>query len=213
MESAESRKAKTENFLTAKNVPINEHLPLVEDAENTRFRSAHDVAKRIIVLYYIAALGNGVDKKRVTDALKRSRVWDSLAPSEMSFLDSSELTEQQIADATWRVETLWALLWALGKVDTLDFPTNTCDMATLHSLIPKPDDAQAFIASVHLRDPEEILDETDMIYRIHWAVRDAQLNGKPIPAMLHPGVVVERHYALNWLTWYEEEWDEITTDT
>lgn len=213
MESAESRKAKTEKFLAARKVPINKHLPLIEDAKHARFRSAQEVAKRIVILYNVAALGHGIEKNKVIDRLKKSGVWDSLAPSEKSFIESSKPTQQQVIDATWRVEALWALLWALGKVDALEFPTKACDMDKLHSLMPKPDAAQAFIASARLREPEKILDETDMIYRIHWAVRDAQLQGKPIPAKLEPGVVVERHYALNWLTWYADEWDDITTDT
>jgi hypothetical protein len=34
------------------------------------------------------------------------------------------------------------------------------------------------------------------------------------PAGLHPGVLYERHYALNWLIGYcDQEWDEVTTDT
>ena len=79
--------------------------------------------------------------------------------------------------------------------------------------MPNPEEAKGFIASAKLRNIEAILDETDKIYRIHWAVRDAQLNKKTVPAKLDSGVVVERHYALNWLIWYADEWDEITTDT
>jgi MinD superfamily P-loop ATPase len=45
------------------------------------------------------------------------------------------------------------------------------------------------------------------------AVTEAQINGKPTPADLNPSVVEERHYVLNWLTWYADEWDDVTTDT
>ena len=70
-----------------------------------------------------------------------------------------------------------------------------------------------FIETAQLRSVSEILDETDRIYRIHWAVREAQLKEQPVPAGLDPDVVWERHYALNWLTWYADEWDDVTTDT
>ncbi len=213
MESAEARKLKTEKHLQAKKVPFNRHLPLIDDGKSVKLRSAQDVARRAVVLYNITALGFGIEKIKVVETLRKSGVWESLAPSEMEFVEAEAPTKQQMIDATWRVEALWTLLWALGKVETLDFPTTPCDPQKIHPLLPKPDQVQAFIASAHLRDAEAILDETDMIYRIHWAVRDAQLNKKAAPGKLDSGVVVERHYALNWLTWYADEWDDITTDT
>ena len=53
----------------------------------------------------------------------------------------------------------------------------------------------------------------DRIYRYHWAVRDARIRGESVDG-LDAGVVVERHYALNWLIGYlDQAWDDITTDT
>jgi hypothetical protein len=63
-----------------------------------------------------------------------------------------------------------------------------------------------------LRPVSEILDMADLIYRLHWASRDAYLNKKDPPAKLNEGIIEERHYAINWITCLEE-WDDITTDT
>jgi len=52
-----------------------------------------------------------------------------------------------------------------------------------------------------------------LIYRIHWAVVEAQLHKQPMPAGLNADVVYERHYALNWLTYYGDDWDNVSTDT
>ena len=213
METSESRKAKTERYLRVKKVPINEFLPLIEDSKKARIRTAKDVAKRVVALYSVSARGNGIDQAKVDDAIKRSGAQGFLTPLEREFLATRTPSQQQLANASWRLEAIWVLLWALGKVDTLEFPTNTCDMEKLHASVPKPSETAAFLASAKLRNVEEILDESDKIYRTHWAVRDAQLNGAPPPAGLNPSVVVERHYALNWLTWYAPEWDDITTDT
>jgi hypothetical protein len=58
------------------------------------------------------------------------------------------------------------------------------------------------------------MDMSDLIYRLHWAVRDATLSGKKPPGRLNPSVVYEWHYGVNWLTCYEDqEWDEVSTDT
>ncbi len=116
-------------------------------------------------------------------------------------------------DSTWRVEALWALLWSLGLVDDMPYPTDTCEMETLHAVMAESKYVEQFLGSLSLRSKSEILDEVDKIYRIHWAVVDARLNGKNPPDNLNPSVVYERHYVLSWLVWYADEWDDITTDT
>jgi hypothetical protein len=75
------------------------------------------------------------------------------------------------------------------------------------------EDPASWINNSTLRDSEEILNQTDLIYRIHWAVKEAQFNNQPIPANINIGVVYERHIALNWLTMYAEDWDDLTADT
>jgi hypothetical protein len=73
---------------------------------------------------------------------------------------------------------------------------------------------QQFIADAKLRDFSQILDQADLIYRYHWAVVDARVKQKPAPAGLEKGVVMERHYALNWLIGYmNQAWDDVSTDT
>lgn len=75
-------------------------------------------------------------------------------------------------------------------------------------------DIETFIKEAKLRPLNEILDPADLIYRYHWAVVDAIINGKAAPAGLDSGVVMERHYALNWLIGYmDQSWDNISTDT
>ena len=50
--------------------------------------------------------------------------------------------------------------------------------------------------------------------RYDWAVVDARVKNKPCPVGLDPGVVQERHHALNWLIGYmDQEWDDVATDT
>jgi hypothetical protein len=74
--------------------------------------------------------------------------------------------------------------------------------------------AAQFVADATLRPVAEVLDEADLIYRYDWAVVDARINNKPVPLGVDPGVVQERHYALNWLIGYmDQDWDDVSTDT
>ncbi len=64
-----------------------------------------------------------------------------------------------------------------------------------------------------MRSKVELLDAADLYYRLDWACVDARINGKEM-TQAHPGVVYERHYALNWLISYgNQEWDDVRCDT
>ena len=61
---------------------------------------------------------------------------------------------------------------------------------------------------------EEILDELDKTFRMNWACVDARIKGEQVTGNINPSIIYERHYALNWLTNYQnQEWDEVQTNT
>jgi hypothetical protein len=141
-------------------------------------------------------------------------LWDSVSQKEKEFLENVNPSERDVFDASWRAESLWALLWSLGKIEKLELPEDVCDTQLIQEIMPEPESScEEFINQAVLRSPTEILDATDLTYRIHWAAVDARLNNQEIPGEFDMGIIYERHYALNWLTWYAEGWDDITTDT
>jgi len=114
-------------------------------------------------------------------------------------------------NATWRTEALYFLLWAVKVVPELPFPIEESRPRDFIERMPQPEDSPwPFIGSVELRPLPEILDASDLIYRLRWATREygeeANANG---------GVVQEWHHAVNWLTNYDggEDWDSVGTDT
>jgi hypothetical protein len=59
-----------------------------------------------------------------------------------------------------------------------------------------------------------LLDGLDLAYRLHWVTTDARVKSMTPAVALEPGVVVERHHALNWLTRFDDaEWDDVETPT
>jgi len=207
------RKLRTEAELTKHGIPINSHLPPVVSDDDVRIRRPENIAKRAVVLFAITAVGHGSNRGPVSKFLRTEGLWDSVTPNERPLFESDNPSKQAAINASWRAESLLVLLWAMKKVDRLDLPRKQCDPASVNKVMPNRGEVAEFISSASLRSKSEILDETDKIYRIHWAVRNAQLNNEPIPARLNPSVVVERHHALNWLTWYAAEWDDVSTDT
>lgn len=213
-DDATARQARSETRLEALGVPVNRGLPRIESESEVRLREPAAVARRALALLAVAEVGQGAPRDSVIASLQRSGLWAEVTPHERAFLGDSAPSEQALVNAGWRVEAIWTLLWALDAVETLALPRDQCDLRRISDLLgPHREDPETFVRQARLRPAREILDETDLIYRMHWAVRQAGLEGREPPAGLDAGIVMERHYALNWLTFYEDAWDDITTDT
>jgi len=212
--TAIERKNRTEAYLKTLGIPYNPLLSLTDEEDEANIRSAEDIAKRILVLLYLNAFaGSEKDKDRIIQFLKDADLWDSVSVEEKELFAVDKLLPHQIITITWRVEDIWLLLWCINKVDPLALPTKPCDMNVILDLLPDffaPVDE--FVHTATIRSTSDILDMTDLSYRMHWAVGDAELKKKRMPANLDPGIVYERHYAINWVTYYEDDWDDVSAD-
>ncbi|MGE0164354.1 MAG: DUF4272 domain-containing protein [Dongiaceae bacterium] len=135
-----------------------------------------------------------------------------MSPQERSFIDDTAPPRDACVQMSWRYECLWVLLWALGLINELGSPDRQMDPAVAMGIIDNLG-RERLAAQARLRPAGELLDAADLIYCCHWAVRDAEFFGREPPPGLDPGVVRERHHALNWLIGHGEDWDEVSTDT
>ena len=213
--TAEQRKKHTEKYLKSLNIPFIDHLPLIEEESEVKIRDAKEIAERILILVYLAYVSEVPgERENVIDFLKANLLWDKVSPEEKEIFQKEELTDQEIANVSWRSEAVWLLLWTINRVDKLELPTDQIEISEIVSRLPKfLTDTKEFIETAIVRPTTEILDVSDLIYRLHWATRNADLNNQPIPANLDLSIIMERHYAINWVTYYADEWDEISTDT
>lgn len=210
---AVARKARSIARLKSENVPVIDHLPVRMGETQAKRRGAQEIAYRAMALLVVAAKADGVEEEVVGKLIERYRLADHFSPDEKAFLADRSPSDHDRVQFVWRYEAAWVLLWALGYVDQLKMPTNVCDVRkAIDTFLGRT--AEQFIADAELRPIGRILDEADLIYRYHWAVVEARLNGKDAPAGLSPDVVLERHHALNWLIGYfNQEWDKVSTDT
>ena len=212
-EASKNRKARSEKTLYKFDVPINKNLPYIEDENEALKRDKEEVALRAMALLIVAVKAEGLEQNIVESLVERYGLKNVLSPNEAKFIAEESPSQHDKTQFIWRYEAAWVLLWALGYVDKLSYPNTICDVPSAVSFLQQRTKEQ-FINNSNLRSLSEILDETDLIYRSHWAVVDARINGKPTPSKLDPSVVLERHYTLNWLIGYmDQEWDQITTDT
>lgn len=210
--TAQQRKDQTEIILKENNIPINLYLPLIEEEREAVIRTAADIAKRILILAYLyTTIHNDDDKQDIIAYLKTEKLWGHVSRREQALFNKETLSEKEARNLSWRVECIKVLLWSINKIDDLGLPID--EASEIFNLIPGYiESSEEFVNGAVIRDTTEILDASDLIYRIHWAIKQARIDNTEIPN-INPDVVQEWHQAINWITFYEDRWDDITTDT
>lgn len=210
------RKKKNDAFIAGKGIKVNKNLPCVESEDEVEIRTLQAVKERTLLL----ANTNLVAFQAVSgeDALKHLEKYDLLelaTPKEVDFLNDP--TEAKRHQETWKCECIWVFLWALNVVDDLGFPNQMADLNKVpahdYPVVSGVPPTEFFERDLSLRSKAEILDANDLYYRLDWACVDARINGSELETVI-PGVVYERHYALNWLINYMgQDWDDVSCDT
>lgn len=207
------RKARSIAILEAQNIPYIDWLPVIADSHQALRRNDSEIVKRLVALAIVAVKAETGDHKLGLDLLGQFQAHDFLSPEEQVFMSNPTPSEHDMIQFIWRYESAWVLLWALGFHDNLGPEDQIADVPWMAELL-REEGTAGLMEKAQLRSQAEILDATDLIYRMHWAVREARINGKSFPRGLDGSVVYERHYALNWLIGYAGlPWDEMATDT
>ncbi len=218
-EDAEARKEWAMGLLSENGFKVTDGLPPVPGEGEVQVRTAEEVASRLSALYIVClrarslALGEeGIPAEELEPISPAAA--SALSPAESAFLTNPAPGKQDVIDFNWRYEAMNILAWALGLVEEVSFPSGVCDVEALQKDAASILDGRT--PSATLRGAGELLDMLDLHYRLHWVVRQARVEGKPVPEGIEPGVVQERHHALNWLLGFENEgveWDDIDTPT
>lgn len=211
-----ARKKRHLDLLATTDVHIPETLPPVASEAEVLLRGSREVAERACCLLAVAvraeslASGDPLSVTAIAERFPKTR--DRFSPVERAFLHAETPDRQSIINHAWRYEALWVLEWALGLVPALPMPDQICDVpAVAKAIFDRGEDA---ILEAQLRPTGEILDALDLHLRLHWAIRQARLEGQATPINLDAGVVQERHHALNWLCRFQDAaWDDVDTPT
>lgn len=212
----QQRKEASEALIQSKGIKVNINLPCIEAEEEVVFRTAQEIATRVSVLSVVNFVAfNSIPAEVAIKYLHEHNLWEHATPKEKDFLQQPTPEKQTVE--TWKAEDIYVLMWVLGKVNNLEFPEGLCNLNAIaehDQPVGGDKDPNVFInAAVNRRSHKEILDAADLYYRLDWACVNARLNMQEMQ-QVHPGVVYERHYALNWLISYQgAEWDDVSCDT
>jgi hypothetical protein len=182
-------------------------------------RTPAEVAFRALALFGVANAAYEHPPVTARSWLERYGIARHLSPWEATFLAQDAPPEGMVFAASWRTEALQVLTWALGLIDQLPPPSERADLALVgltREILASPD---TFAASATLRPIDELEDAQIEMTSHHWGVRAGsagrELFGHPESEdSFDPGVVEQRHYAIEWLVGPEDQdWDSVRTDT
>ena len=205
----EVAKAVSLKFLRDHDIPVNEHLPQLEPVSELRPQNAEAVARRCVLLSYVIGIAYGADVAKLNQHLQAVGLIGYASSKERSLLGRTDHTEQEKINAGWLAECIQGLAWCLGLVELDPFRRSDDGLA---SHFPRPFvDASKFIAKAKLRPFDEIYQQADLHYRLHWAARNSRLTG--IACAVSEDLIMERRKALDWVIGVEADWDEVPGDT
>ncbi len=201
-----------------------------DDEDEAVIQTAQNVARRTLVLWAVELRAEGVPDPEVRAIIDDLDLWEFVSENERRFLDDDDPSPEECQALVWRLESLWVLMWALGHIQEIPWPSGMCDVPKLAGILAEHEDDPSFILDAKLRPTPELLDARDLTMRIHWAIRNEHLQHGMVPEELDwsgdpewipskfsaaVGVVEQRHYVLNWLTntLSPESWDKVDTPT
>ncbi|MEM6343247.1 MAG: DUF4272 domain-containing protein [Bacteroidota bacterium] len=214
-ENSESftRKYQSIEYCLKYDLPINVDLPEIETEAQSKIRSKEEIVSRTFALLYLGIKSEGTEAAKLKELEEKYDIRKCFTTEELAYVDAANPTQQQTVNANWRYESMHVLLWALGYIDSLSYPNQLCNVGD-DVLLIWANSKTEFMAKAQVRSKKEILDQADLIYRIHWACVNARINDQEPPGQLNNSVVYERHYVLNWLINHmDQTWDNISTDT
>ena len=112
--------------------------------------------------------------ERIRDWLTSLRLVDQQEPweAEIMRVGLGQLQHWQVAKATWAVEGLAVLSWALGRSKFPRHDQKVNPFATTSSLGFLTSEADEFISTAKLRGAQELLDARELMYAVHCRLRD-----------------------------------------
>ncbi len=143
--------------------------------------------------------GTDADRQALVDWLSREGLAPELEPGEAALLSSpvGSLDEQDAIDATWRVEGLATLAWALHLTANLPPAEGLARPADLLALVGLLMEAPPGLAAPVLRPTATLLELDAALEQARWVQRER--GGPDWARDPAAGALAERHRGLRWL--------------
>lgn len=219
------RYRKSVSVLTVQGLHCMENMKAALQESEASFRTTEEIACRAIALFAVGVfseclLSDGYTledaKAQVTTLDEQFDVSSYFTRAEVEYMEASKtkFDRQASIQFIWKYECSALLMWSIGLLQELSaIAEQSCNVSKLSETIRGYESVSQMISEAKLRPAEQLLQMQDLMMRYHWVCLECQVAGKPMPDVVNPGVVVERHRALNWLVtqFFGDDWDDIET--
>lgn len=173
--------------------------------DTSAWPDARRVAERTLVLCAVATRGfleashasNAVAlNEKLQATVERNGLTDELDPSEAALLNApiGTLTSQQVIDATWRLEGVAVLAWALGAGDLPAHDQASEGLSQCAALGLMSEETPLLLQLPQRRPAAEIETLATRIFGIHWRIVDARVR----PAHLDFRAIASNNWSGSW---------------
>lgn len=188
---------------------VSAQLPLIE-VPATR-RSQEEILDRMLALHAVVASSFGFRNAKAIKWLEDQSLWDATSTVEKSLLRS----KSNPFSCSIQREGLWAMFWALGYTQSLEFGEFCSE--TLADQLPNlkaaaVEDLAPLRARAQLRPIGELLPKLDLAYCLHHAWNQRIIERRLPPLGVREFVIVERRRALEWIM-SRQDWDTVAMPT
>jgi Domain of unknown function (DUF4272) len=200
-------KAANDKLILEQGYRINEWLPILDDS---KIRSLEEIKGRISIMNAVINIAFEAPTHEIKNWIIKHKLTKYLSESEQLIIDkpNDHLNNFELNSVMWYLESLWALMWVVEMIDTLDAKVPVGDnMAQLLPDLENEEDNSKVDEATGLRSELEIYTMLDYYYRLHWYVTDSRINGVKIK--LTDGVIYERRKALEWVFNRDCDWDSV----
>lgn len=223
-EADTARRERSIALLKEKGIPYMEGLRSEVTEQEARIKSREEMVKRATALFTVAVysevlLSEEPDREEALNYVDRLDemygIKDELTPAESAYIANPKPEQNECIQFVWRYECCGTLLWAAGITEELPYPSDICDVPVIAEIFWQHKSLDELLSKGIPRTETEIMDAADLTLRYDWACVDARVHKQKVPASLDGGIVMERHYAFNWLTGANggTDWDNIQPNT
>jgi len=140
--------------------------------------------------------GERTQNMQLIERLRQSGLWNAMGQEERNFMEarSTELTQQARIDASWRVESIVCLLWALGYISELPPYDQQADPELTNKL--PVESAEVLMKKAVLRDHTLTERQRDLAELWHWRSRTRQLQESKFMFEFPDGMTIEKVIAM-----------------
>lgn len=221
------RKERSEKVLKKHKILINPTLSRIKNEDETVLKTPEEIVKRGVTALLTAQIAidilndnNALESmKFFAPILDRFGLRGELTDDEKPYFDPElcvQIPQQEANEMQWRLEMCVSLFWACGFIKKLPYPAEMTDTTKQIFMLSVCKDFPDIMKNVKMRSLSEILDTTDLIYRMNWACVEARVKNNPsIMGDLFSDVVWEQHKGFNWLigAYDAEDWDTVNPHT